>query len=282
MSNMLAFNSVKRFSDWYRHGGEYKAGLPHGSVAKLQNLVVEFRNGLTQNLIDLELLKRDWDKVVNSNNNKVVTVHYKKFVLKLMNIHSEVADLLKKGSIVRVEVNSLRPLLKAHIQQVNNKKNVSELEVLALQGALSEARKKLRQAKAELSGEKGFLNGFLTGITFTAYNPLKDNMEKANRAVVNINSSINKSNQELQNIRLSQTELAETNYLVNSLDNVNVALAEYQNIILKVQISLQESHDDAEKISADKSERLNKYYFKQTGKEITELLSWIPLFKTVK
>jgi hypothetical protein len=209
-------------------------------------------------------------------------VHYKKFVLKLMNIHSEVADLLKKGSIVRVEVNSLRPLLKAHIQQVNNKKNVSELEVLALQGALSEARKKLRQAKAELSGEKGFLNGFLTGITFTAYNPLKDNMEKANRAVVNINSSINKSNQELQNIRLSQTELAETNYLVNSLDNVNVALAEYQNIILKVQISLQESHDDAEKISADKSQRLNKYYFKQTGKEITELLSWIPLFKTVK
>lgn len=278
--NSLA--ALSEFDTWVVSGGEQRAGLPSGTTAPLHTSMQMVRDRARQLAYDLEYLRNYWSRLEVGASSTLVRFYLKKVVVNLQSLHTQSDALIAEASQSRATLQGLRELVRSHIKDDEAKIPLAERNLEDARRRQEQARRDLRAAKSELQGDKGFLNGFLTGITFTAYNPLKENVDKANAAVATINREVQTIKAQIQILLQSSNELREGRYILDSLNNVNDSLNHYLNFLTKAETSLQEAHEDAERSGEVKSERLGAYYKKQAGKEMNELFSWIGIFNSVR
>ncbi|MEM9163684.1 MAG: hypothetical protein AAGC54_11535 [Cyanobacteria bacterium P01_F01_bin.4] len=282
LKRKAALAALGKFNDWVVSGGEQRAGLPPGSMSPLHTSVQMVRSRARQLTHDLENLRKVWSRLAAGEASVLVMVYLKTVVVNLQSVHLQSEALIADSAQSRAILQGAREVVRSHIKDDKTNIPIAERNLEKARRRQAQARRDLRAAKSELQGDKGFLNGFLTGITFTAYNPLQENLDKANTAVATINREVQTIKSQLQILNQSSNELREGKYILDSLNNVNKSLNDYLNFLTKAETSLQEALEDTERAGETQSARLGAYYQKQAGKEMHELFSWIDVFNSVR
>jgi len=280
--SIVSLSVLSEFHSWIISGGEHRAGLPLNSTKSLHHSVQSLRSGASQLAYNLEQLRDNWSRVERGQTPGLVRVFLSKIVVDLNVLHLQSDALIAEAAQSNATLQQLRELVRLHI-------NDDRVTILQTQSSLEnarkareQARKDLSDAKKELEGSQGFLNGFLTALTFGIYNPLQENIEKANSAIMTCNNQIQVIKAQLQILNQSSEELLEGNYMLDRLNNLNGSLNEYLNFLTGAETSLKEAIEDAERSEQAQSETLGAYYKKQAGKEMNELFSWIDTFNSVR
>lgn len=276
------FLALRDFHDWVSSGGEQRAGLPTGSTAELHSSVQAVRTLSSQIAHDLERLQSEWNRLKQSKSSAISQLFLKRIAVDLYSLHSQSNVLITHSSQSKATLQGIRELLQLHIKEDRETVSTASRAMENARKSQAKARQDLRDAKRELEGDKGFLNGFLTGITFTIHNPVQDNIDKANRAVATINQQIREIKSQLNALNRSSAEMKEGHYLLDRLNNLNVSLTAYLNFLTRAETALGGAQANAEKGGKAKSDTLGAFYERRAGKEMTQLFAWIDIFQKVR
>jgi uncharacterized protein YoxC len=280
--SIVSLSALGEFHSWILSGGEHRAGLPLNSTKSLHNSVQIIMSEAIQIAYDLERLRDNWSRVERGQARALVRAYLSKVVVDLNVLHLQSNALIAEAAQSNATLQQLRELVRLHVHddRVTIAQTQSSLE--NARKAQEQARRDLSAAKNELEGSQGFWNGLLTGLTFGIYNPLLENIKKANSAIMTLNSQIQVIECQLQLLNQSSEELLEGNYLLDRMNNLEGNLNEYLNFLTGAETSLQEAIEDAERSEEAQSEKLGAYYKRQAGEEMNELFSWIDTFKSVR
>jgi hypothetical protein len=271
------FSSLKYYNNWYYGGGEQRGGLPLNSMLNLNNLVVNFRGSLNQIVSDLQTMKSNWLRIESSQSG-MTNALLSKFVPDLASMVSQANALVTQASHGTVLVEEANTIVKAHILEDQTQQAQAIADRDRAKEGMRVAKIQLEAAKAELRGSKGFLNGFLTGVTFSAYNPIKENIDKQNKAINSYNVNLINANNSINTLQRAQNELIEEQKTLSQLTFMSTAFVYFQNHLSNAENSLSIGHDEAEKAIATSNNRLGAYYREKAGKEMRQLFGWIDSF----
>lgn len=281
--NQATFIALSDFHNWFTHGRVQLAGLPIESVTPLYDSVQDLRSRARQLAHDLESLRDDWSRIEQSQcQSKVLArIFLQRVIVGLQSLHIQSDTLVSQTAKSNAILQEVRELVRLHIKEDQIKIDRANNDLEESRKQQEQARQRLREAKEQLKGDKGFWNGVLTGITFTAYNPIKENINKANEAIATYNYQVQVSKSQIITLEQSLRELQESGYILDQLQSLEKGLVDYLNFIVKAETSLQEAFEDAERFESAQSERVGAYYQRQAGKEMNELFSWIDAFGSV-
>lgn len=269
-------SALRYFLGWVESGGETKAGLPAGSLAALRFAATPFESRLVALDEGVEKLDASWRKISTTDNTRVTLMRMR--IQQLIDDLSELValnkELTSEAANVRVLVQDAFKIVKYHIQY--NDQQVAEgiRQLNDAQQRREQAIRELNEAKAELQGDKGFLNSFLTGLTFTAYNPIQENIDKAKAAASRINDSYATSERLVATLNLYKSELDQAHTLLRTLDTLDSVFTDYQNRLNTAQMAMDEAHDHEARVAGATSEGLATHYRQIAGHDMDSLLSF--------
>ena len=228
----------------------------------------------------LERLQLDWSSLGGQANAIIVKA-------KIRRIGRQLDDLRRLGDQLtgqlvdnRIEVIDALKLVQLDIDDCKRKLAETESQLQSAQQHLEQADRDLAAAQAELNGEKGFWNGVLTGITFGIYNPLKDNIDKANAAVATHDAERRAIASRRDDLNRYGAELNNGQALLQTLISLDATFSDYQNSANSAQTSLAEADENEERAAAAQAEGAAKYYYGRVGKHMEALIQWIGIFKS--
>ncbi len=275
------FASFQQFNKWYSSAGEARIGLPAGSTIDLDRVIRDYRARVKQITFELKHLQSDWNRLAVAKSEGVVTAYLKEVITHLLTTESQATELVTVSAEGKVRTIAAESLVEMQTKATDARIVTLNAEIVATQAAQVTARESLRQAQDELKGDKGFLNGFLTGITFTIYNPLQENIDKANTAVSTINQKLQQQKDLSRQLAQTQAVLAETRTLVQQLRSIDVAFRDFLNQLTQTKSSLVAAHTSVVNLSNTSSESLGNWYFQRTDKNMQEIFGWIDSFSSV-
>lgn len=272
-ASLLALRKVK---DWLVSGGEYRVGLPPGSLDDLKDAVLVF--GPQLQLLDDQLIKvrGRWQGLDATGGDSPSTVQA--FVIEICQLDVFSRAVIGQAAYVRVKADEALNLVRLALQDYPGKVTEAENQLTAAKRDRDQAFRDLDAAKAELEGDKGFWNGVLTGLTFTAYNPLQDNINKANDAIARINNSFGVIQNRINALNQTTAELHESERLLADLYALDLGLTDYENDLNSVQMTVGQACADEAKYAGAHSAGVASYYRQRAGKEMDSLLGWIGVF----
>lgn len=279
--NQATFIALSDFHNWFTHGRVQLAGLPIESVTPLYDSVQDLRSRARQLAHDLESLRDDWSRIEQSQSKVLARIFLQRVIVGLQSLHIQSDTLVSQTAKSNAILQEVRELVRLHIKEDQIKIDRANNDLAESCRQQEQARQRLREAEEQLKGDQGFLNGFLTGLTFTIYNPIQENINKANEAIASHNYQVQVIKSKIITLEQSSRELREGSYMLDQLNDLDKCLVDYLNFITKAETSLQEALEDAERFEDAQSERIGTYYQKQAGKEMNELFSWIDAFGSV-
>lgn len=279
--NQTVFIALSDFHNWLTRGGVQLAGLPVESITPLYDSVQDLRSRARQLAYDLERLKDDWLRIEQSQSKVLARIFLQRVIVGLQSLHLQSDALVSQTAKSNASLQEVRELVRLHIKDDQIKIDRANDDLAEARRQQELTRQRLREAQEQLQGDKGFWNGFLTGITFTAYNPIQENINKANEAIATYNYQLQVIKTQIIALEQSSRELKESGYMLNCLNNLDKCLVDYLNFLARAETSLQEAFEDAERFEVSQSERVGAYYQRQAGKEMNELFSWIDAFGSV-
>lgn len=279
--NQATFIALSDFHNWFTRGGAQLAGLPIESVKPLYDSVQDLRSRARQLAYDLRSLRDDWFRIEQSQSKVLAKLFLQRVIVGLQSLHIQSDALVSQTAKSNATLQEVRELVRLHIKEDQININRANNDLAESRRQQEQARQRLREAEEQLKGDKGFWNGVLTGITFTAYNPIKENINKANEAIAVYNNQVQAIKSQIIALDQSTRELQESSYMLEQLNDLDKCLVDYLNFLVRAETSLQEAFEDAERFEGAQSERVGAYYQKQAGKEMNELFSWIDAFGSV-
>lgn len=274
--------ALRKFNEWVISGGEHQAGLPARSSSELNHSVQILIVLASQLAYDLEKLRDLWTRFEECQSDALAKLYLTRVISVLHVLHLRSKNLVTEASKGSTALQDFQQLIQLHIVD-------DEAAIVSVNQKLDDAREKRAQARRDLSkaqeelqGDQGFLNGFLTGISFTIYNPIQENLEKADNAIKTYNYQMRVIKNELAVLNRRTSELSAGRFILKRLENLYTTLVDYLNYLTQVETSLEESHEDVERFEGSKSSYLSRYYKRQAGKEMDELFAWIDAFKSAR
>ncbi len=279
--NQTTFIALSDFHNWFTRGGAQLAGLPIESIKPLYDSVQDLRSCARQLAYNLESLRNDWLRIEQSQSKELAKIFLQRVIVGFQSLHIQSDALVSQATKSNATLQEVRELVRLHIKEDQIKIDRANNDLTESRRQQEQARQKLREAEEQLKGDKGFWNAVLTGITFTAYNPIQENINKANEAMITHNYQVQVSKSQIIALEQSSRELQESSYILERLNSLEQYLVDYLNFLVKAETSLQEALEDVERFEDAQSERVGTYYQKQAGKEMNELFSWIDAFGSV-
>lgn len=178
------------------------------------------------------------------------------------------------AGMVKAEAATLSGAVDRFITTEVNERNAAQAEIDSLHLQIQANEAIYRAARAELEGDKGFLNGFLTGITFGIYNPVKENMDRASAAIATINGRIAAVNQNINLISRRQSEINQAKNVVARLGIVDADMANCQNALNQALILLSDAIRSFENAEAAERPRVFSVFVQAGAPKMGRLRQW--------
>ena len=257
--------SLREFNQWMSRGGESRAGLPSGTLRNLDNEIRSYRVEITEFHLRLRRIRDFWAKMTDSRkSNTVAKVFAQKFLSDLKEIDPMGEDLVQDAADIGIEAVRKQGLVDRHLKEDASQLTQAEIQLQQSRMMLMLARIEKQRAEAELNGSKGFLNGFLTGITFGIHNPLKANLDRRTNAVNNINRQIHQQQELVQRIKAQKAELEQSSSVFTKLDDLDAIMVNCKNLISNIDREMEEAIDHEQRVQNTGNQRVADIYRKLT------------------
>jgi hypothetical protein len=274
------FKSLALYNQWYASGGEQRSGLPQKSMEALNYHIFSFRSNLMNVVDELERMKRDWIKIETSKS-ILANAYLSHFIPTMAAMTSQANNLVIMSAEGTVLVERADTIVKTRL--VENQRKLTK--VIADKARATEGMRvaliNLKAAKAELSGDKGFLNGFLTGLSFTAYNPVKENIDKQTNAINSYNTNLTIANAAIQVAQRTQKELGEKQKTLLQLHTMRKVFVHFSNDLSEAENALSLGTKSADRAVAAKNKTLGHYYKERAGNQMYRVFGWIDSLQAV-
>jgi hypothetical protein len=284
MAQETTINSIIRFTAWMEGSGEQKAGLPQGTLSTLNQSGLSLQAkamGLRNNLLrirDCWLHVKNGQASGDEHERTAIKAVIRLVVVELSNLQVSTDGMRTDAAAMKVQLALAESAVQSHIAA--DKIRLQQLALDAAQAARELALGKigLQQAREQLNGWNGFLNGLATGFTFGLYNPVLDNINKANAAVASLHNEVAK----LNNLRSLQTRYQSEQTacvgLLSKLDGIDQALTDLQNGLRTAASAIGNAHKSESKYLDAGSESIAAYYLKSGGTYMDKLFAWMTAF----
>ncbi len=276
------FAALGNMQRWLLAGGEQKAGLPPGSLSAFKS-AVQTLQGQTLNIIpELNGVQQLWTTLISEgSSNSEIMAAVPTEVARLYTVQLSTITLISLAANVRAEGTRAQTLIGDNAEAVANSIKTTEARQAATEANRRQALQDLADANAQLQGSQGFLNGFLTGLSVGAYDPVKENIDKAHAAVTAANNDAVTLSAQMTSLQQNQSELAASNQMLTALKNLDQNLANYQNVLSTAQASVISAHDNALRASTSSSAVLSRIFLNLAGHSMDDLFAWIPVLQSV-
>ncbi len=227
---------------------------------------------------DLEQLSHCWQQLKNPNlAPPLAQLYFRQLVAELAAIQHESQQLRQFSAQLHTLTQEALPPMQNRSQQLGAQIRKLESENQEHQQALEKAQAEYNRAKAELSGDKGFLNGFLTGVSFGIYNPIKKNLETQKKAIHTINMAISQIRTAQVELEQNRTQLDTVTKLALKVTDVSTHLIDLENAANAAYAKAQEAAREEARIQGA-SPRAAEYYTQHFDQDIDALLAWQSCF----
>lgn len=284
---VASFVALGKLEQWLAAGGEQQAALPPGSLADLQSATRRFKGRVVGLQSDLSAIREQWaqldvpdpacDGLRDPDCSTRDRVNH--LIGDLARVDQATSEMIGEAAEDRVKVEEARSLVRTYIEEDRQAIAAGEIQLQAARQRMDQAYADLEDAKAQLSGEQGVLNGFLTGISFGIYNPLQENLDKARAAVARYNDEFNTINAQIAAIQRHQSELEAGHEAIEALITLDEAFTGYQNTLTNAHTILSEAYANETHARDAATEGAASYYRRRAGSEMEQLLAWIDIFQ---
>jgi|GEM_PF-2564904 len=275
---LYVFRSLTDYNFWYSGGGEQRAGLPHQSMLELHQHILGFRGQLNQAAVTLISLQNSWSRI-ESSQSAMTDALINKLIPDLSALSAQTQILVSSALGGSILVEKANTLVNAHLEEDRQQLTKAFEAKQRAEEGMRLAQISLAAAKAELRGDRGFLNGFLTGITFSAYNPVQENINRANRAINDYNANLVMAQTAIVTSQRTQAELTEETRTLSQLAFLRSAFVSFQNQLSEAQNALARGYNSAEKTLKAQNNTLGEYYREQAGQQMRQLFGWADSFR---
>ena len=142
----------------------------------------------------------------------------------------DIADSTRRiAASCSTETIELDAEITRYVQDDVRARDAANLELVVLDVQLKTQQILLKASRDQLSGAKGFENGFVTALTLGIHNPVKENIDRANAAIGVINTSVRTYNDRVATINQRQIEIAESNSILSRIEALQSHLIDCQN-----------------------------------------------------
>ena len=271
--------SIKVFQSWLAGGGERKAGLPGGSLSALHQQTIFFTSTTTQLLGELREIKRDWQNAEGGNSIKAALGR----MLHNLEDARRLSDSgMHHARFISVESGVAYGLIDRHMKQDDREIKQINSAINKANRDIAEARRKLKQAKEDLEGWDGFAAGFVTAITFSGVNKIKESRDKQRAAINTINVRIVSNNARRIQLQQHYSELAAGRTAVNKILAVDQSMAEFLDCVTELSEMISETYSDIERAESKKNLKSAAFYLKRSKPKLDELMGWISTFERLQ
>lgn len=272
-----SLSALSDFSRWVSTGGEQRAGLPTASMSALQAASLNLQAHVAGPHRQLIAVRDQWQQIMGGTDERVsAAVHA--LLTELYDLSLYTQTMLSEAADIRVKLQDALQLVSLHLDDDQRKLAAAQGELAAAMQHRDQALADLNAAKAELDGGEGFWNGFLTGISLGIYNPVKENIDKANAAVSAYNSACHNIQYQINALNQSQSELSQSRPTLQTLNALDPELAGYQNCLNAAQVAIGKAYTDEEHADTARSPGAVAYYQTCAGKDVDKLVVWIDAF----
>jgi tetratricopeptide (TPR) repeat protein len=270
-----AFQAAQQFVEWVDNGGESKIGFQAGATENLYREIDLFRQQINVDVSwALKKVTREWQEVqvqreVDQIYNSIQTI-----LDELQEANRQVDTLQKTAARMKVENNDLIGQVESHIEDDERIIKRAEEELPQINRKLEAAKRARKEAQDELTGTKGFGNGFLTSITLGIHNPVKENLEKAKQAMKDMKQALDREEELIKNKTKSLAELREGDALLQNMKDIDAAVASLQNTIINLEREIEDTQKNEKRVMNTNSGLLRSRFQERVGKEMEELERW--------
>jgi prefoldin subunit 5 len=273
-------NAGAGFLRWLDSGGPDQAGLPRGSMDVLGRSTRVFLGDVVRLCSGTAAVADAWSRVSGLDDAALIAASPR--LLNLLGTVNETGSAAMRSAVVnKIQVADALANVDRSIQADQRRQPGLQTELTQAQQRLQSARADLQNAQGELDGGKGFANGLLTGITFGAYNPLKENLDRARRSVDGINREIESINRQRELIAAAQQELEQKRQLLDVIGRMDLTVTDFQNVVNRAQDPLSRARENFEKSGGRDLPALAQLFLRRARAAMADLSNWVPTFNSV-
>ncbi|MCB0642887.1 MAG: S53 family peptidase, partial [Phaeodactylibacter sp.] len=234
-----------------------------------------FRLDLAVLSTDLQSVEAGYSDLLGSTDESHSDLYLERMTIGLQRASESAED-------ARSDAAHLHTVLVPILQNVKDRKSSYQSEVDAATAGMVEALERetqamadYRYAESQLQGSKGFLNGFLTGITLSIYNPVKENMARAASAYHTAQVEYQNYLQEQQR---QQTALDASITCVEAIEQLSSLVdhvADLQDLLATTATDLDQAKRDADDAVEAGTPAAKEFWTGRLGSQMDALSIWV-------
>lgn len=266
------FSSVAEIVVWERGGGEARAGLPANSFDLLTERAITLRLILQQLRESLGRISYAWSLVTTGNE---VSTLLPPLLASLIEADGYSQTAQEQAGSVYAEATQVHSVVKSYMQADEAAIQQAQIAMSAAQTQQIVSETLASAARAELQGDKGFLNGFITGITFSIVNPLQENLNAANNAATAARAAYDLQYQLARKIRVLQSEKATAADVLGRLQSIQQNVNSLLNSVQKARKDIPIAISTMTPAERQSNEQTKVILLKIAGRSMDDLTRWI-------
>lgn len=269
-----ALQALVRFNQWFAKGGPALTGMSPNKFKQLNADVTHIRALIAVASRELDDVENEWHKMLNATEVATARLRAGRLINEINEANCSIDEMMQQASNIDINANRVDAFVTAWKAQLSVERNNAQIAYDAAQRRHDQAVRDYNAAKSELEGDKGFLNGFVTGLTLGIHNPVKANMDKANRARKSAEASIASEKEQLKNIREYDAALRGCQNAIGHLRKLLTSITALQNLTNTIQTQVNDTFSalqTSEKITVD---TIAERFREKAGKSLAKLFGW--------
>ena len=264
--------TTQRYGDWLRGGGPTKVGL---SAAQRQELTGAFSNfvGDAGELArELFAALKVWHELSTDGSigGNVLRANLGLVLAHLAAARDDLEETTRSAGRLSNAAVTAQASVTRLMQEDEQARARLELSLKLLKAQYDAQVIIATNARKELSGDKGFLNGFVTGLTLGIHNPVKENMDAAKAAMRSINASVVQHKAQHQELTQRVQEIHYAEQAMAALRHVPQAMVVVRNRLNTATNAIEPAYDAIER-SEDKRDPVIEIYLRRASAKMQEL-----------
>lgn len=283
MINAISLSSVRDYDAWVQSGGVARTGIPDQNFQPVNINIHVFRGLGSMFVMQLAGINEMWEKLSLDGGNtprgdNIVRAFLGALAARLSAATAAAGALQGQAGVLKATVQMLYGVIERYMRADADAIQNAEVEKIGLDAVRITQVALYNAARSELEGDKGFLNGFLTGLTAGAYNPVKENMDRAQKALESANASISRINSLLATIRTRQAEMQASAQAVTRIEGVDSSVVQCQNVLNGAQRTLADALTKIEHADEATRAAVMRIYLNQATPIMATLREWQSAF----
>lgn len=277
MAVSTSISGISAYDAWFGSGVPGWPGFPSERFGPLNSSINKFKGMAGMFRILLNEALDFWDQLSTSGDlpgENILRANLLVLLARLTEVDRSASTLISDAGRVKVEAAELSGAVDRFIVSEINERNRLQAEIDSLHIQMQIEERAYREARDELEGSSGFLNGFLTGITFGIYNPIKQNMDRASQAISRINGNMATIRQNMNIMTRRQSEINEAKNVVSRLGIVDTDMANCQNATNQALVLLTDAVHSFERADAAERPQIFAAFVQAGAARMSRLRQW--------